>query len=116
MLKAIIVLLLSASWQRPAFCHLNLNILLLYPLLLILLFPLKNRFSLFRFQLNLLLLVLLLLPPFSLVVLQEADMPCQAADSRNRLELVDHIAGDEVDIIVAQADASITNAFPPQLV
>lgn len=114
MLKAIIVLLLSASWQRPAFCHLNLNILLLYPLLLILLFPLKNRFSLFRFQLNLLLL--LLLPPFSLVVLQEADMPCQAADSRNRLELVDHIAGDEVDIIVAQADASITNAFPPQLV
>lgn len=114
MLKAIIVLLLSASWQCPAFCHLNLNILLLYPLLLILLFPFKNRFSLFHFQLNLLLL--LLLPPFSLVVLQEADMPCQAADSRNCLELVDHIAGDEVDVIVAQADASITNAFPPQLV
>lgn len=112
MLKAIIVLLLSASWQCPAFCHLNLNILILYPLLLILLFPLKNRFSLFHFQLNL----LLLLTPFSLVVLQESDMPCQAADSRNCLELVDHIAGDEVDVIVAQADASITNAFPPQLV
>lgn len=104
MLKAITVFLLSASWQCPAFCHLNLNILILYRLLLILLFPLKNRFSLFHFQ------------PFSLVVLQEADMPCQAADSRNCLELVDHIAGDEVDVIVAQADASITNAFPPQLV
>lgn len=43
-------------------------------------------------------------------------MPCQTADSRHCLELVDHIAGDEVDVIVAQTDASITNAFPPHLV
>lgn len=43
-------------------------------------------------------------------------MPCQAADGRHGLELVDHIAGDEVDIIVAQADAGIADAFPTQLV
>lgn len=43
-------------------------------------------------------------------------MPRQAADGRHGLELVDHIAGDEVDVIVAQADASVADAFPPQLV
>lgn len=43
-------------------------------------------------------------------------MPRQAADSRHGLELVDHVAGDEVDVVVAQVDASVTNALSPQLV
>lgn len=43
-------------------------------------------------------------------------MPRQAADGRHGLELVDHIAGDEVDVIVAQADAGVADALPTQLV
>lgn len=43
-------------------------------------------------------------------------MPRQAADGGHSLELVDHVAGDEVDVIVAQADAGVTDSLPPQLV
>lgn len=43
-------------------------------------------------------------------------MPGQAADGRHGLELMDHVARDEVDVVVAQADAGVTDAFTPQLV
>lgn len=73
--------LLFDSWQRPVFYHINLLVLLLYPLLhslLTLLFPPCLIFPFFLFhpflllQLNLLLLflhLLFLLIPLSLVVL-----------------------------------------------
>lgn len=59
----------------------------------------------------LLLLVLLLR-----VVLFEADVPGQAADSGHRLELVDDVPRDEVDVVVAELDAGVSDALPPQLV
>lgn len=50
------------------------------------------------------------------MVLPQADVPGQAAHRRHRLELVDHIARDEVDVIVAEADAGVADALAPQLV
>lgn len=50
------------------------------------------------------------------VVLLEADVPGQAADRRHRLELVDDVPWDEVDVVVTELDMHIANAFPPQLV
>lgn len=43
-------------------------------------------------------------------------MPGQTADSGHGLELVDHVAGDEVDVVVAQADAGVADALATQLV
>lgn len=43
-------------------------------------------------------------------------MPCQAADRRHRLKLVDDVPGDEVDVIVAELDADVADPLPPQLV
>lgn len=43
-------------------------------------------------------------------------MPRQAAHRRHRLELVDHVARDEVDVVVAEADAGVADALSPQLV
>lgn len=43
-------------------------------------------------------------------------MPRQAADRRHGLELVDHVARDEIDVIVAEADASVADALATQLV
>lgn len=59
----------------------------------------------------LLLLVLLLR-----MVLFEADVPGQAADRGHRLELVDDVPRDEVDVVVTQLDTDVADAFPPQLV
>lgn len=50
------------------------------------------------------------------MVLFEADVPGQAADGRHGLELVDNVPRDEVNVIVAELDADIADAFPPQLV
>lgn len=50
------------------------------------------------------------------VVLLEADVPGQAADGRHRLELVDDVPRDEVNVVVTELDADVANAFPPQLV
>lgn len=43
-------------------------------------------------------------------------MPGQAADGRHGLELMDHVAGDEVDVVMAETDASVADALPTQLV
>lgn len=43
-------------------------------------------------------------------------MPCQAADRGHGLELVDDVARDEIDVIVAEADASVADALATQLV
>ena len=43
-------------------------------------------------------------------------MPGYASDSRHGAELVDDIAGDEVNVIVSEGNASIANPFPPKLV
>lgn len=43
-------------------------------------------------------------------------MPGQAADRRHRLELVDHVARDEVDVVVTQADAGVADALAAKLV
>lgn len=43
-------------------------------------------------------------------------MPGQAAHGRHCLELVNDVARDEVDVVMAQADASVTDAFAAQLV
>lgn len=51
-----------------------------------------------------------------LVILFEADVPGQAAHGRHRLKLVHHTAGDVVDVVVVQLDASVSDALPPQLV
>lgn len=66
----------------------------------------------------LLLLLLLLVPwvPLLRVVLLETDVPGQAADGRHRLELVDDVPRDEVDVIVAELQADVADAFSPQLV
>lgn len=53
---------------------------------------------------------------FVLVVLLESDVPSQAANSRNRFELVDDAPGDEVDVVVVELDAGIADALSPQLV
>lgn len=50
------------------------------------------------------------------VVLFEADVPGQAAHGRHRLELVDDVSGDEVNVVVAELDAGVSDALPPQLV
>lgn len=43
-------------------------------------------------------------------------MPRQAADRRHGLELVDHVARDEIDVVVGQADAGVVDALATQLV
>ena len=43
-------------------------------------------------------------------------MPRDAGAGRNGLELVDHVARDEVDVVVAEFDAGVANSLPPQLV
>lgn len=50
------------------------------------------------------------------MVLLEADVPGQAADCRHRLELVDDVPRDEVNVVVTELDAHVANALPPQLV
>lgn len=50
------------------------------------------------------------------MVLLEADVPGQAADSRHCLELVDDIARYEVDVVVAQLYPTVADPFPAQLV
>lgn len=50
------------------------------------------------------------------VVLFEADVPGQAADGGHGLKLVDDVSRDEVNVVVAELDAGIANALPPQLV
>lgn len=50
------------------------------------------------------------------MILFQADVPGQAAHCRHRLELVDDIPRDEVDVIVAELRADVANAFPPQLI
>lgn len=49
-------------------------------------------------------------------VLREADVPGQAAHCRHRLELVDDVPRDEVNVVVAELRVNVTNTFPPQLV
>lgn len=71
-----------------------------------------NRHLLLLLQL----LLLLRWVPLLRVVLFEADVPGQAADSRHRLKLVDDVPRDEVDVIVAELQADVANAFSPQLV
>lgn len=61
-------------------------------------------------------LLLLLLVLLVRVVLFEADVPGQAADGRHRLELMDDVPRDEVDVVVTQLHADVADAFPPQLV
>lgn len=57
------------------------------------------------------------LPPvLLLMVLSEADVPGQAADCRDSLELVNDVTGDEVNVVVTQLHADIADALPPQLV
>lgn len=43
-------------------------------------------------------------------------MPGQAADGGDGLELVDNVARDEVDVVMAKADSSITDTLATQLV
>lgn len=50
------------------------------------------------------------------MVLFEADVPGQAADGGHGLELVDDVPRDEVNVVVAELDADVADAFPPQLV
>lgn len=54
--------------------------------------------------------LLLRLVPF------ETDVPGQAADRRHRLELVDDIPWDEVNVVVTELDTDVADAFPSQLV
>lgn len=54
--------------------------------------------------------LLLRLVPF------ETDVPGQAADCRNRLELVDDVPRDEVNVVVTELDTDVADAFPSQLV
>lgn len=60
--------------------------------------------------------LLLLLVLVLRVVLLEADVPGQAADCGHSLKLVDDVPRDEVDVVVAELDADVADAFPPQLV
>lgn len=50
------------------------------------------------------------------MVLPEADVPRQAAHGRHGLKLVDDVAWDEVDVVVAQLQACVPDALAPQLV
>lgn len=50
------------------------------------------------------------------MVLFESDVPGQAAHSRHSLELVNHVPGDEVDVVITELDVDVTDALPPQLV
>lgn len=112
------MLLLFVREQRPVFGHIHLLPLLLYPLLHFVLPLLLSALLLSRCHGLLLLQLGLLLLPLSsfLVILLQADMPRQAAHSRNRLELVDHVAGDEVDVVMAEPDAGVADTLPPELV
>lgn len=120
----LILFLLFDSQQRPVLCHILLLLLypllqpfltlfLFSPLLLFLLhcFPLLLQLNLLLLLLHVNLLLFLLLLSLSTVVLSQADVPCQAADGRHGLELVDHVARDEIDVVVAQADACVVNAL-----
>lgn len=60
--------------------------------------------------------MLLHLVPLLQMVLFEADVPGQAADSGHCLELVDDIPRDEINVVVTELDMDIADAFPPQLV
>lgn len=53
---------------------------------------------------------------FFRMVLLEADVPRQAAHSRHRLKLVDDVAWDEVDVVIAQLQACVPDSLTPQLV
>lgn len=46
----------------------------------------------------------------------QAYVPRQAADGRHRLELVNHVTRDEIDVVVVEADAGVADALSPQLV
>lgn len=61
-------------------------------------------------------LLLLLLDLLLRLVPLETDVPGQAADCRHRLELVDDVPRYEVNVVVAELDADIADAFPSQLV
>ena len=63
-----------------------------------------------------LLLLLLLLDLVLRMVLLEPDVPGQAAHRRHRLELVDDVPGDEVNVVVTELDAGVADSLPPQLV
>lgn len=43
-------------------------------------------------------------------------MPCQAADSRDRLELMNHTTRDVVDVVVVQLDTGVADPLASQLV
>lgn len=43
-------------------------------------------------------------------------MPRQAAHGGHSLELVDHIAWDEIDVVVAEANAGVADSLSAQLV
>lgn len=43
-------------------------------------------------------------------------MPCDGGDGGGGLELVDDVAGDEVDVVVAEGYTGEAHALPPQLV
>ena len=47
------------------------------------------------------------------LVLAQADVPGQAAHCGDSLELVDDIPGDEVNVVVTQLDADVTDALAP---
>lgn len=114
--------------QRLVSCHTNLFLLLLLnPLLhysLFFLYLHHFRFRLFflqillRLYISILLLLLrhLFLFFLPLMVQFQADVPRQAADGRHRLELVDHVTRDEIDVVVVEADAGVADALPTQLV
>lgn len=50
------------------------------------------------------------------IILSQAEVPGYARHRRHRAELMDDVAGQEVDVVVAQLDAGIADAFAPQLV
>lgn len=50
------------------------------------------------------------------MVLFQADVPCQAADCGHRLKLMDDVPRDEINVVVAELDPDVADAFPPQLV
>lgn len=50
------------------------------------------------------------------MVLFQADVPGQAADCGHRLELVDDVPRDEVNVVVTELRTDVANPFPPQLI
>lgn len=50
------------------------------------------------------------------VVLLEPDVPGDGGDGGHRPELVDDVAGQEVDVIVVEVDARIADPVPTQLI